>query len=471
MKLKTLRTALVIWLCTFLVHPCTPALGFTIGEERKLGEQLLFSIRRQFTLLDDPDISQYINELARPILEKAGPRYFDYHFFVVRSSQFNAFAAPSGLIFFYTGLLESMKNEDELVSVMAHEIAHTVRRHIASRLEKQSKVGAASMLLGLASLALGNPALSQGLLTGSLAASQAVGLSFSRQDEEEADRLSFDWMRAVHRDPRAMVSMLRTMRRITRYRMDKIPPYLLTHPNPEARLDYVQSLVEIDPNRLVPGYYRKTDNFAFLRFKYRVLLTSKDPQQLRTFYAGILSSSRPAEERIMARYGLALLDGQEHDFTEAESHLEAVRAAYPDREILLVDQAVLYLEEGKKNEALQLLRQAHRRNPADMYATFQLARALAGMDRAADAEQLYNLVAASMPEYSKVYYELARLKSVQGRDGESYFYLGKYYLYEGKLRYANQYLQQTSNDKTVPERLRQEALALLAKMKELKEPS
>ncbi|RUM37601.1 MAG: hypothetical protein DSY57_03915, partial [Desulfobulbus sp.] len=83
-----------------------PVSGFslTIGEEREIGEKLLYSVRTSFKLLDDPDISQYINELGNQVLTIAGPQYFNYHFFVVRSDQFNAFAAPGGLVFFYSGL-------------------------------------------------------------------------------------------------------------------------------------------------------------------------------------------------------------------------------------------------------------------------------------------------------------------------------------------------------------------------------
>lgn len=89
-----------------LVGQClvpTSSLGFSIGEERDIGEQLLLAIRGEFELLDDPDIVQYINRLGQQVLDIAGPQYFDYHFFVVKNDQFNAFAAPSGLIFLIPG--------------------------------------------------------------------------------------------------------------------------------------------------------------------------------------------------------------------------------------------------------------------------------------------------------------------------------------------------------------------------------
>lgn len=445
------------------------AYGFSIGEERMVGEQLLYTIRSQFKILDDPDISQYINDLGYQVLDVAGPQFFDYHFFVVKSDQFNAFAAPSGLIFFYTGLIKTMKSEDELLSVLAHEIGHVVSRHIANRMDKQGKVTAATLLIGLASLALGNPALSQGLLTGSLAANQAISLSFSRQDEEQADRLSFGWMRAMQRNPKSMEGMLRTMRRITRYRTNKLPAYLLTHPNPEARLSYVQSLVEIDQNQSMPGYYKKTDNFEFLRFKYRVLSQAGEPEELRIYCANILASGRDPEQVTMAHYGLALLNAGDTNFSEAIKQLELVRKKYPRKDILKVDLGTLYLEAGQVEQAVKILYEVYQRDPTDMYAAFQLAQAVEKRGEFVEAELLYHEVAKAMPEYSKLYYELGRMKANRGEQGISNFYLAKYYLYEGRIKYAKQYLKRASKDTTVPVSMQEEAKSILDRLKKLEE--
>ncbi len=441
--------------------------AFSIGEERMIGEQLLYTIRSEFKVLDDPDISQYINDLGHSVLEVAGPQYFDYHFFVVKSNQFNAFAAPSGLIFFYTGLIKTMKNEDELLSVLAHEIGHVVSRHIAHRMSKQGKVTAATLLLGLASLALGNAALAQGLLTGSLAANEAIRLSFSRQDEEQADRLSYDWMKAMHRNPKSMEGMLKTMRRISRYRTNKLPAYLLTHPNPEVRLDYVQSLSNIDHS--APGYYKKTDNFAFLRFKYRVLSQSIEPEQLRVYCANTLASGRDPEQVTMAHYGMALLNARDTNFIEAIKQLDLVRKKYPRKDILNVDLATLYMEAGKVDQALPILRQVYKRDRGDMYAAFRLAQAVEKKGDFVEAERMYKEVAKVMPEYSRLYYELGRLKADQGQQAISNFYLAKYYLYEGRMKFAKQYLKQSTKSKSLSQSMKDEAQSTLDRLKELEE--
>jgi len=206
------------------IYRVDPVFGFSVGDERKVGEQLLTLVRREFNLIDEPDIIQYINELGRSTLEVAGSQYFDYHFFVINNKELNAFAAPSGLIFFHSGLIQSFDSEGELVGVMAHEIGHVVSRHLAGRVSKSAMISAATMLGVLLGIALGAGALSEAIIAGSAAAGQSASLSFSRHDEEEADRLAFNWMQEQNRDPAAMVDMLHEIYTINRYRMGYVPP-------------------------------------------------------------------------------------------------------------------------------------------------------------------------------------------------------------------------------------------------------
>ena len=469
---QTWRRRIFSLLCCVLVvaGPLVPPASvraLTIGEERDIGEKLLYKIRTEFHLLDDPDITQYVNRLGRMVVEQAGPQFFEYRFYVVPSQEFNAFAAPSGLIFFFTGLLETMRNEDELLSVMAHEIGHVESRHIASRSDKTGKVGAITMALAMASLALGDPSLATGLFTGIQAAGQAVSLHFSRQDEEEADRLSYGWLHALHRDPQAMEGMLRTMRRITRYRSEQIPPYLLTHPNPEARLDYVQSLLEYQRSKVDSGYYQSTDNFEFLRMKYRAMVQVDDPQKARAFFTNAITSSEIPDESAMASYGLALLEAKELNFARALENLDKVRAQFPNRSLLNIDAGIIHLDSGKAERAVELLAGAAEKDPEDMYAAFHLGRALEKTGKTDAAEQLYAKVMSAMPEYPKVYFEMGRIKASQGQTGMSNYYLAKYYLYEGRLELAEEYLKKTRRDATVATAIQEEADRVLLRLEEL----
>lgn len=445
-----------------------PASAFTIGEERELGEKLLYSVRAAFTLIDDPDITQYITKLGQGVLEVAGIQYFDYRFFVIDNKEFNAFAAPSGLIFFHSGLIGKMNSEDELISVLAHEIGHIVRRHLAARVEKGKYTSAASVGLALAALAFGGAA-TPALLTGALATGQSFNLHFSRQHEEEADLMAYGWLKELHRDPEGQVQMLEAMRRIARYRSEQPPQYLLTHPNPEERLRYIESLIDMDEMYLKETT-KTTDNFEFIRFKYRILATTKESNDFKVFLASIIADSRSDEfMKLMAHYGLSQVAKNENDISKSLAHLEKVINHYPNKNILKVDRGTIEFAGGQFEEAERTLRKALATDSSDMYATVTLAKLLYRTGRISEAEKYFQTVSYELPEYSKVYFELGKIASDQKQGGLSSFYLGKYYLHEGKLKQAEHNFKSVLRSETASEKMKEESKALLKQIKRLKD--
>lgn len=441
----------------------SPVFPFSIGDEREVGEKLLYSVRSAFILKDDPDITQYINKLGQTVLEVAGIQYFDYHFFVIDDKEFNAFAAPSGLIFFHSGLIGTMNSEDELVSVMAHEIGHIYKRHLASRVETGMYSGIASLGLAVAAIAFGG-ATAPVLLTGALAAGQSVNLHFSRQNEEEADLLAYGWMKKLGRNPEGQVKMLESMRRISRYRSEKPPQYLLTHPDPEARLNYIQSLMDIDYANNAENVSVKED-FDFLRCKYRILADVKDIDLFKDHLATVLADARATPfSKTMATYALSQVAKNENDYVKSMELLTQVIAVFPDKNILKVDKGVIEFASGKLAEAEMTLRAALRVDGSDLYAAFTLAKLLNRTGRSAEAEQYFQTISYQIPEYSQVYFELGQIAAENKQSGLAALYLGKFDLYGGKMKLAEQSLRNALRDKTLSEKSKTEAKMLLKKI-------
>ncbi len=444
---------------TLLSAPAGPAAAFTVGEEKELGEKLLSLVRREFKLLDDPDITQYVNGLGREILTIAGPQFFDYHFFVINNREFNAFAAPSGLIFLHSGLIDITETEDELVSVMAHEVGHAASRHYADRLGKSKKVSLGTAALALAGLAMGAGPLGQALMTGSLAAGTTMQLQFSRQDEEEADRLAFTWMLADHRDPSEMLGMLRKMRKITRYRQGKIPPYLLTHPEPENRYSYIEDRLLQEP---LPKAFKPVDDFAFQRIKYRLLTLTKEPQDLlpllrnKAQHADIKSL-----EGAMVHYGLSQVYLAGRDYAKAREELGLVMQRFPDRSLLLTDLGVLYLESGQLDQALETLALAVKRDPDNAYALFNQAIALQQKNKADQALAIFEQLLATLPDFSKLHYRIGQIKTAKGNKPAGHYHLGVYHWYEGDVKTARFHLKEAMRDQPEGSQVKRQAKELL----------
>ncbi|MDK9707800.1 MAG: M48 family metalloprotease [Desulforhopalus sp.] len=467
--MKLLQSKKLTWLILLAfmqLSTVCPAWSFSISDEREVGEKLLYSVRSAFVLEDDPDIIQYISKLGQSVLEVAGIQYFDYHFFVIDDKEFNAFAAPSGLIFFHSGLIGTMNSEDELVSVMAHEIGHIYKRHLASRVETGTYTGIASLGLALAAVAFGG-ATAPVLLTGALAAGQSVNLHFSRQHEEEADLLAYDWLKKLGKNPEGQVKMLESMRRISRYRSEKLPQYLLTHPDPEARLHYIQSLMDIDKIS-TSNDTRNAGDFNFLRCKYRILADLRDNEIFKNYLATVVADNKASDfAKTMAYYGLSQVARNENDFAKSMELLLKIIDFFPDKNILKVDKGVLQFAAGNFVEAEETLRAALQADSSDLYAAFTLAKLLARTGKSAEAERYFQTVGFQLPEYAQVYFELGQIATENKQYGMAALYLAKFDLYSGKLKLAEQSLKNSLRDKTLPEKSKIEAKMLLKKIEKL----
>ena len=435
------------------------ACAFSVGQEREVGEKLLTSVRKKFDLLDDLDITRYINGIGAEILGAAGSQYFDYKFFVVNDRDFNAFAAPSGLVFMNSGLIEMMDSENELFSVLAHECAHVSNRHIAGRIEKSTKVQIGAMALVLAGVALGAGELSEALITGSMATAASMSLKFSRIDEEEADRQAFEWMEKTERDPAAMYKMLQTMRRIARINRNKIPTYLLTHPEPEVRMGYVQDLLLLRGGHS----YKNVDEFEFLRMKYRVLALSRDHSVLRPR----LLKKIKKKDGIMAEFGLSQLYLAQGDYLKAMESLQKVIFAYPGRPILMADRGVIHLQAGRYEKALESLGSAIRADPECAYASYYLARTYHQSGDLIRARDYYKDLLLRFPAYSRLYYNMSEIEAVSGQQPAAHYYLGMYNWLEGDRRLAKFHLKEAVKNLNLGNRIRSKADNMLDKIREI----
>ncbi|MDH3806196.1 MAG: M48 family metalloprotease, partial [Gammaproteobacteria bacterium] len=101
------------------------------STEAQIGRAIMRDIRRSGQVVEDPQITEYINEIGHRIAAQTNEGDHNFTFFVVDDPRINAFALPGGYIGIHTGLIDATRNEDELAGVLAHEVAHVTQRHIA----------------------------------------------------------------------------------------------------------------------------------------------------------------------------------------------------------------------------------------------------------------------------------------------------------------------------------------------------
>lgn len=327
-----------------------------LHEERKIGEDVMQSIRRDASFLNDIDVEFYLASLGARLKTASSAPETPLYFFALLNPAINAFALPGGFIGVYSGLFVSAQSESELAGVLSHEIAHVTQRHIARRVYQNKQMLLAS-LLGLGAAALAIPtggasagaaaiALSQGAVTHNV-------LAFSRDLESEADRLGFETLNRAALDPRAMAGFF--TRLLAGKNEKNALVYLQTHPLTSARLSDMQNRDSKLPYRQILS----SEDFYLIRAKLSVLQTDRF-SALENFKAYVENHRYP--DRAAAFYGLAQAYFQNGDFQKADSAINSALKISQHRLIFhLKTQILLALQ--KTDEALKIARTLHQQYP------------------------------------------------------------------------------------------------------------
>ena len=175
-------------------------------KEHQLGRAWLSILRGQVRQLEDPLLKDYVERSVYRLAESSQLNDRRLEFIILASPQLNAFAAPGGIIGVNGGLLLHAQTEAEYASVMAHELAHLSQRHFARGLEAQKRMQVpimAAMLAGIVAAAAGGGDLGIAAIASTQAAAIQEQRRFSRQNEQEADRIGLVNLQKAGFNPRA----------------------------------------------------------------------------------------------------------------------------------------------------------------------------------------------------------------------------------------------------------------------------
>lgn len=204
--------------------------------EVALGANFASDVEQASPVVADTLVENYVSVLGKSIAAASKRQDLDYSFEVINSRVVNAFTVGGGKVFVYRGLIEQMSNEAELAGVLAHEIGHNVGKHTAKQLSDnllmQGLVSGASALL-----AGGDQKRKETYQKAGGAIAYFTTLKFSRDDEREADFLATYNLYQLGYDPRAMVSMFETLRRVAGNDPSALEVFFQTHPSPAERIE------------------------------------------------------------------------------------------------------------------------------------------------------------------------------------------------------------------------------------------
>ena len=232
----SIRRAGVAVLAASLVSaaPAAAVNLFSVQQDVQVGGQAAADADRQLPMVRDNAVTGYVNAIVQRLAAEAtGPR-FTYQVKVVDAADINAFALPGGYVYVNRGLISAARNESELAGVLAHEIAHVVERHGTENATKaygaQAGVGLLAQLLAGRNHRVGLPQQ----IIGSLGLNAAF-MKFSRDAENEADRVGAQMMSRAGYDPMAMASFFDLLESKQRSNPSAVSQFFRSHPAPANR--------------------------------------------------------------------------------------------------------------------------------------------------------------------------------------------------------------------------------------------
>jgi beta-barrel assembly-enhancing protease len=205
-------------------------------NELKLGTQLHRQVTKKYNLTDVglDRVERLGQRCARASLRPG----LLYKFHVVQSREINGFSIPGGHVYVTTGLLR-IANDNELASVLAHEVGHIVARHSLKTLKKSQEYDDIAKSLGELTGVAGDLARDLGVSLGRM-----VGQGFltvhSRDEEREADFLGVRGMQRANFDPQGMVTMFQKLARIEAQDSSLLGTLFSDHPDAQERISNTQ---------------------------------------------------------------------------------------------------------------------------------------------------------------------------------------------------------------------------------------
>jgi predicted Zn-dependent protease len=377
-------------------------------------------------MVQDYTVRRYIQRMGQRIVARLEHPDFSYQFTVVHEPHINAFSVPGGYIYIHSGLIQRTNSDDEVASVLGHEIAHSQGHHMV-RQQQDTKLlsyaGIASMVLALI-----NPVLAAG-------ASSAAGVAqmkYMRQLEEEADFRGLQYMQQAGFDPHAMPRFFETMQAEERFNSVDVPPYFRSHPMSKERMSYIERILKtMHWNQIAPS-----DTFTLERVK-AILHTMQGSRSRVIPEYEKLVAEHPDDPKALALLGTVLFRFNEWERARQLFEQASAKGVRLDREL-----GIAYLRLGQRDHARQALLRHSEVDPEDADAHNQLCTLFSQEGDMKRAEQECRTAIKLDPQHDEAYVALAQIIDRQGKGSEARLLLASAMEIQGRLESALSQYQQ-----------------------------
>jgi len=408
------------------------------NDEARLGRAIMAQIRNSGQVVEDPLVTEYVNEIGHRIAAQANSDgIYDFSFFVIEDPVVNAFALPGGFIGVHTGLLEATRNEDELAGVLAHEVSHVTQRHIARSIHSGQRQSIMSMAIMLGAVLAAATGAGGDAVQGAIAVAQGTAaqqqINFTRSNEYEADRVGIAALAAAGFDPQGMASFFEVISSSNTPMEYRTPEFLRTHPVSSARIAESRSRARDYP----PVHTNDTVNYGIARA--RILVASKDtPEEAIRYF-----EREPYEfQSDVERYGRAVAYLKQGRNSEANKIFEELTNREPEVIAYHIGLADAQLAMEAIAESVESFERARELFPRNVPLVIHYAEALLKLGHAKKAHEILLDLLNNVPPTPEQVRLIARAAVEAGETAEAHYYMAEYRFMIGDLVGGVNFLRQ-----------------------------
>lgn len=369
-----------------------PEIGAGIGlidqqNERFLGEKVYREIQQHLPVIQDAWLEDQLNQIFFKILAQTNLGN-PVGLLIINDKQVNAFAVPGGVFAINTGLITLARSPDEVASVMGHEVAHVTQRHYSRSQEAfkgQGLLALAGILIGAAIATQADGNAGSAVMLGTQAALLDRQLSYSRNQEREADRIGMQYMAAAGYNPESMADFFERMQRNST-QLSFMPEFWLTHPLTTERMSEARLRASRLPHI---NSTMDTSQYDLIRWYTGVITDDISEQQLVNL---------ASQQNQSAKLALVALYVRQGDSQKAQSMLDSVKNDTKNNVLATLLQTDILINLHQFDHAQQVIAAKQRIMPENRALTYKYAEVLIRQNKAVDAQQIVKKI---LDDYSR----------------------------------------------------------------------
>lgn len=215
-------------------------IAISTPAEVSMGRDIHNSLKQEYKFSTSKVDLQRIQRIGEKVAQISDRQDYVYHFYLVEKDELNAFTVPGGNIYFFRGLMKKLKTDDQIASVLAHEIGHCAARHTVKKFQAALGYQLVGSLI-FSALELQE----QSRKIASLGTDTLMNLVFSaysRRDELEADRLAVKYMYLAGYDLKGMIETFQVLDQASQG--PDVPIILRSHPFIKDRIEAAKKEIE-----------------------------------------------------------------------------------------------------------------------------------------------------------------------------------------------------------------------------------